>query len=160
MPPKEFVKGLPPKRPPTSFAAWKLTKAKPASELPVRVYMSYDSNGEGRRLRAETSPPTVLSIAGSDSGGGAGIQADLKTFAACGVFGCSAITALTAQNTRGVSGVYNIPSNFLRQQIDAVLDDLPVSIVKTGLLPDVEVDSDVSPLSQQFNLQRGKSCTA
>ena len=85
------------------------------------------------------SPPVVLTVAGSDSGGGAGIQADLKTFAACGVFGCSAISALTAQNTHGVSGIFGVPEEFLRKQIDAVLDDLPVSVIKTGVLPDVQV---------------------
>lgn len=92
------------------------------------------------RQRTCVSPPVVLTIAGSDSGGGAGVQADLKTFAACGVFGCSAISALTAQNTHGVSGIFNIPEAFLRQQLDAVLNDLPVSVVKTGVLPDVQVN--------------------
>ena len=85
------------------------------------------------------SPPVVLTVAGSDSGGGAGIQADLKTFAACGVFGCSAISALTAQNTLGVFGIFTVPEDFLRKQLDAVLDDLSVSVVKTGVLPDVQV---------------------
>ena len=68
--------------------------------------------------------PVALTIAGSDSSGGAGIQADLKTFAACGVYGASAITALTAQNTRGVTGVYPVPAGFVTEQIDAVFDDL------------------------------------
>lgn len=89
--------------------------------------------------RIQNDAPVVLTIAGSDSGGGAGIQADLKTFAACGVFGCSAVTALTAQNTYGVSGIHAIPIDFLQQQLDAVLDDLPVSVIKTGVLPNPEV---------------------
>ena len=84
----------------------------------------------------------VLTIAGSDSGGGAGIQADLKTFAALGCFGLSAITALTAQNTQGVAGIHAPPPEFLATQIDTVLDDIGVHAVKIGMLhaePIVEV---------------------
>ena len=77
---------------------------------------------------------TALTIAGSDSGGGAGIQADLKTFAALGVFGTSAITALTAQNTVAVTGVHLAPSEFVVAQIDAVVTDLGCDAVKTGML--------------------------
>jgi hydroxymethylpyrimidine/phosphomethylpyrimidine kinase len=76
----------------------------------------------------------VLTIAGSDSGGGAGIQADLKTFAALGCYGMSAVTALTAQNTVTVEGIYKVPANFVVQQIDAVLNDIGVDSVKTGML--------------------------
>lgn len=83
--------------------------------------------------------PRVLTIAGSDSGGGAGIQADLKTCLACGVFGASAVTALTSQNTHGVHGVQPISASFLRQQIDDVLSDIGADVVKTGMLPSVEV---------------------
>ncbi len=81
----------------------------------------------------------ALTIAGSDSGGGAGIQADLKTFSALGAYGCSAITALTAQNTQGVQGIFPIPADFVRQQIDSVFSDLAVDAVKIGMLgmPDV-----------------------
>jgi hydroxymethylpyrimidine/phosphomethylpyrimidine kinase len=78
--------------------------------------------------------PRVLSIAGSDSGGGAGIQADLKTFAALGVYGTSVITALTAQNTRGVFGVHEVPLDFVGAQIDAVFSDFHVAAVKIGML--------------------------
>jgi hydroxymethylpyrimidine/phosphomethylpyrimidine kinase len=77
---------------------------------------------------------TALTIAGSDSGGGAGIQADLKTFAALGVYGTSAITALTAQNTVRVEGVYPIPSDFVARQIDAVVKDIGADAIKTGML--------------------------
>ena len=77
---------------------------------------------------------TALTIAGSDSGGGAGIQADLKTFAAFGVYGTSAITALTAQNTVAVSGVHLAPPEFVVAQIDAVVTDLGCDAVKTGML--------------------------
>ncbi len=76
----------------------------------------------------------ALTIAGSDSGGGAGIQADLKTFAAHGVYGTSAITALTAQNTRGVMGVHAVPAEFVTQQIEAVAGDIGCDAVKTGML--------------------------
>jgi hydroxymethylpyrimidine/phosphomethylpyrimidine kinase len=80
------------------------------------------------------SPPVALTIAGSDSGGGAGIQADLKTFAAHGVFGTSVITALTAQNTAKVRAVRPVEPDFVAEQLAAVLDDLPVAAVKTGML--------------------------
>lgn len=76
----------------------------------------------------------ALTIAGSDSGGGAGVQADLKTFTVFRVFGMSAITALTAQNTCGITGVHAIPATFVRQQIDAVVSDIGVDAVKTGML--------------------------
>jgi hydroxymethylpyrimidine/phosphomethylpyrimidine kinase len=76
----------------------------------------------------------ALTIAGSDSGGGAGIQADLKTFAALGVYGCSVIAALTAQNTRAVTQVLELPADFVRAQIDAVFADLDVKAVKIGML--------------------------
>src|SRR5580698_5276964 len=78
--------------------------------------------------------PVALTIAGSDSSGGAGIQADLKTFAAFGVYGASVITALTAQNTRGVSGIHEVPADFVTAQLDAVFDDLDVAAVKIGMV--------------------------
>jgi hydroxymethylpyrimidine/phosphomethylpyrimidine kinase len=78
--------------------------------------------------------PIALTIAGSDSGGGAGIQADLKTFHAFGVFGTSAVTAITVQNTRGVSGVHAIPIDIVQAQIRAVATDLPPAACKTGML--------------------------
>jgi hydroxymethylpyrimidine/phosphomethylpyrimidine kinase len=92
---------------------------------------------------AEADPefeyPRVLSIAGSDSGGGAGIQADLKTFAALGCYGMTAITALTAQNTQGVRAIHGVPAQMLRDQIDAVMDDIGADAVKIGMLhsPDI-----------------------
>ncbi len=87
--------------------------------------------------------PRALSIAGSDSGAGAGIQADLKTFAARGVYGCTVITALTAQNTRGVRAVMPVPAAFVRAQIEAVLEDFGADAVKTGMLHDAEVVTTV-----------------
>ena len=78
--------------------------------------------------------PVALTIAGSDSSGGAGIQADLKTFAALGVYGASVITALTAQNTSGVTGIHLVPADFVTAQIDAVFSDLDVKAVKIGMV--------------------------
>jgi len=76
----------------------------------------------------------AVTIAGSDSGGGAGIQADIKTFSALGVYGASVITALTAQNTLGVTGIHDVPADFVTAQIDAVFSDLKVNAVKIGML--------------------------
>src|SRR4029077_6034133 len=78
--------------------------------------------------------PIAVTIAGSDSGGGAGIQADLKTFSALGVYGASVITALTAQNTTSVTGIHDVPPDFIAAQIDAVFSDLKVGAVKIGML--------------------------
>lgn len=80
--------------------------------------------------------PIALTIAGSDSSGGAGIQADLKTFTVLGVYGASIVTALTAQNTRGVQGVHGVPAAFITQQFESVLSDLKVCAAKTGMLAD------------------------
>ena len=86
----------------------------------------------------------VLTIAGSDSGGGAGIQADLKTFARFGVFGASVITAVTAQNTQGVRGWERVSPALVRAQIDAVAEDLRPAAIKSGMLGDAEVVSAVA----------------
>ncbi len=88
----------------------------------------------GRRPAPEAPISRVLTIASSDSGGGAGIQADLKAFARCGAHGMSAIVALTAQNTRGVTAIHEVPPEFARAQIDAVLDDIGADAAKTGML--------------------------
>jgi hydroxymethylpyrimidine/phosphomethylpyrimidine kinase len=87
--------------------------------------------------------PIALTIAGSDSSGGAGIQADLKTFAAFGVYGASVITALTAQNTQGVSGIHQVPADFVTAQIDAVFSDLEVKAVKIGMVAQRSVISAI-----------------
>ena len=89
--------------------------------------------------------PIAVTIAGSDSGGGAGIQADLKTFSALGVYGASVIAALTAQNTRGVTGIHDVPAEFVTAQIDAVFSDLDVGAVKIGMVsqpPAIEAIAD------------------
>jgi hydroxymethylpyrimidine/phosphomethylpyrimidine kinase len=88
---------------------------------------------------ANSDTKVALTIAGSDSGGGAGIQADLKTFQAFGVFGTSAVTAVTAQNTRGVQDVHSVPVAVVRNQIDAVAQDLAPAAVKTGMLATTEL---------------------
>ena len=91
----------------------------------------------------------ALTIAGSDSSGGAGIQADLKTFAAFGVYGASVVTALTAQNTRGVTGIHLVPADFVTAQIDAVFSDLAVNAVKIGMVAQVAtIDAIVAGLTQ------------
>ena len=83
--------------------------------------------------------PIALTIAGSDSGGGAGIQADLKSFSANRVYGASVITALTSQNTLGVTGIHDVPADFITAQLDAVFSDLRVDAVKIGMLSQVPV---------------------
>lgn len=88
-------------------------------------------------LVTSSTTPITLSIAGSDSGGGAGIQADIKAISATGGYACTAITALTAQNTLGVQGISPVPTDFIRQQIDSVFNDLKVRAVKVGMLGDV-----------------------
>ncbi len=95
-------------------------------------------------ISSETLTSIALTIAGSDSGGGAGIQADLKAFAALGVYGCSAITSLTAQNTLGVQGVLPIPPEFVAAQIDSVLTDIHVGAIKTGMLATAEIINAVA----------------
>ena len=94
----------------------------------------------------------VLSIAGSDSGGGAGIQADLKTFSALGCYGMTAITALTAQNTQGVRAIHGVPADFLRAQIDAVVEDIGVDAVKIGMLHAPEVVQVVADAIRRHRL--------
>ncbi|WP_027460180.1 hydroxymethylpyrimidine/phosphomethylpyrimidine kinase family protein [Deinococcus murrayi] len=98
------------------------------------------------------SPPVALTIAGSDSGGGAGVQADLKTFEAWGVFGTSALTLVTAQNTRGVAAAFPLPPELIAAQIEAVLDDFPVAAVKTGALGRAEAVRAVAQVLRGRNL--------
>jgi hydroxymethylpyrimidine/phosphomethylpyrimidine kinase len=93
--------------------------------------------------------PIALTIAGSDSSGGAGIQADLKTFAALGVYGASVITALTAQNTTGVNGIHQVPAEFITAQIDAVFSDLAVGAVKIGMVAQpASIDAIIAGLTR------------
>jgi hydroxymethylpyrimidine/phosphomethylpyrimidine kinase len=85
-------------------------------------------------MTTTAQPPTALTIAGSDSGGGAGLQADLKTFLACRVHGMSAVTAITVQNSLGVSGVYELPPHAVAEQIESVAADIGIGAAKTGML--------------------------
>ena len=104
-----------------------------------------------------TTPTTryarVLSIAGSDSGGGAGIQADLKTFAALGCYGMTAITALTAQNTVGVQGIHPVPAAFLKAQLQSVIEDIGVDAVKIGMLHAPEIVEVVAWAIDHYQLK-------
>ncbi len=98
--------------------------------------------------------PRVLTIAGSDSGGGAGIQADVKTMSALGCYGMTAITALTAQNTLGVQAIQSLPASFLKAQLQSVLDDIGVDTVKIGMLHSPEVVEVVTWAIDHYQLQR------
>ncbi|HZF12590.1 MAG TPA: bifunctional hydroxymethylpyrimidine kinase/phosphomethylpyrimidine kinase, partial [Thermoanaerobaculia bacterium] len=101
-------------------------------------------NRQPHDLRDPRTPPRLLTIAGSDSGGGAGLQADLKAFAAHGVYGMSAVTAVTVQNTRGVTAVHPVPPAIVAAQIDAVLDDIGADAVKIGMLGEAAVVAAVA----------------
>jgi len=98
-------------------------------------------------------PPVALTIAGSDSGGGAGIQADLKTFAALGVHGTSAITAITAQNTVGVTDILELPTTLVRAQIAAVVEDIGVQATKTGMLSSAAIIDTVAQAIEDYALR-------
>jgi hydroxymethylpyrimidine/phosphomethylpyrimidine kinase len=99
------------------------------------------------------TPPVVLSIAATDSGGGAGLAADLATFAALGVHGACVVTAVTAQDTLGVRAVHRVPLVAVEAQLDAVLEDLPVAAVKTGMLASAEV---VRLVAERISVRRGE----
>ncbi len=99
---------------------------------------------------ARAVTPNVLTIAGSDSGGGAGIQADLKAFSALGAYGASAITALTAQNTHGVTAVHAPPAEFMTAQLDAVFSDLRIDAVKLGMLANADIVRAVAAALRRY----------
>lgn len=105
------------------------------------------------QLTAADRTPVALTIAGSDSSGGAGIQADLKTFTALGVYGASVLTALTAQSTSGVRGILSVPPDFIRQQIDAVAGDIKIGAVKTGMLNDRAAVVTVANAVKRYDLR-------
>jgi hydroxymethylpyrimidine/phosphomethylpyrimidine kinase len=100
-----------------------------------------------------TRPPVALTIAGSDPSGGAGIQADLKTFSALGVYGTAVITALTAQNTRGVTGVHVVPASFVTQQLETLAADVRLDAIKIGMLANAEI---VAAVGDFLRSRRGK----
>ncbi len=99
-----------------------------------------------------TGPPVALTIAGSDSGGGAGLQADLRTFTACGVHGCVAVTAVTVQNSLGVTGVVEIPPSTVADQIRSVVTDIGVAAVKTGMLASAAIISAVAEVCDEVGI--------
>ncbi len=99
-------------------------------------------------------PKRVLTIAGSDSGGGAGIQADLKTITVLGAFGMSVVTALTAQNTRGVYGIHDVPPEFVGAQFDAVATDIGIDAAKTGMLATSDVIRIVARKIRQYRIEK------
>lgn len=94
----------------------------------------------------------VMSIAGSDSGGGAGIEADIKTFAALGLHGTCVITAVTAQNTQGVISIHELPIKIIKDQIDAILSDMSVVWIKTGMLPSSQIIHEIAHIVKHYNL--------
>ena len=104
-------------------------------------------------IRAMERFKRVLSVAGSDSGGGAGIQADLKTIAACGCYGMTAITAVTVQNTQGVRGVHAVPADVVAGQIDAVLEDIGADAVKLGMLPSEAIIVETARLIRKYGVR-------
>lgn len=110
-------------------------------------------NSHTHRTTPATRYARVLSIAGSDSGGGAGIQADLKTFAALGCYGMTAITALTAQNTVGVQGIHPVPAAFLKAQLQSVIEDIGVDAVKIGMLHAPEIVEVVAWAIDHYQLK-------
>jgi len=128
-----FTAAIPARRPVVIVSAGGATGRRAGGGARERARAGGDRT---RRRRGAVHLPRALTIAGSDSGAGAGIQADLKTFAACGVYGTSVVAALTAQSTRGVDAVLAVPPSFVRAQLDAVLDDVGADAVKTGMLLD------------------------
>ena len=103
-------------------------------------------------MNVKKSYPTVLSIAGSDSGGGAGIQADLKTFSSLGVYGATAITAITAQNTQGVHSQFALPPQMVYDQIIAVVEDIHPSVIKIGMLSNLQVATVVADALERYSI--------
>ena len=103
-------------------------------------------------MTTPSRPPTALTIAGSDSGGGAGLQADLKTFLTCRVHGMSAVTAVTVQNSLGVSGVYELPSQAVAEQIESVVTDIGVDAAKTGMLASAPIMTAIAQAVQRLDV--------
>lgn len=98
----------------------------------------------------QKQPPISLTIAGSDSGGGAGIQADIKAMSATGSFACSVITAVTAQNTQGVSAIHSIPTDIVEAQLESVFSDMPIEAVKIGMLSDANTITMIARVLKKY----------
>jgi hydroxymethylpyrimidine/phosphomethylpyrimidine kinase len=128
-----------------------LTAAAPTAAAVVLLHRETDGAG-GLTPGKEEQVKKALTIAGSDSGGGAGIQADLKTFAALGVYGMSALTAVTAQNTVGVHGAVELPPEFVGRQIDAVMQDIGADAVKTGMLSSAAIVRVVAAKVREYKI--------
>lgn len=107
-------------------------------------------------VTSSETPPRALTVAGSDSGGGAGLEADLRTFTACGVHGCVAVTAVTVQNSLGVTGVHEIPAAIVAAQIEAVVTDIGVGAAKTGMLASAEIIRAVAAACDRVDIGRGR----
>lgn len=114
---------------------------------------SHISSHSSSQILPDSATPIVLTIAGSDSGGGAGIQADIKAMSATGSYSCSVITAITSQNTLGVSAIFPIPIEHIETQLDAVFTDLNVVAVKVGMLADSEIIKTVAAKIKQYRPQ-------
>ena len=128
----------------------------PQSATGVRYRVNESSpSGGPAKPPSPARPPVALTIAGSDSGGGAGIQADLKTFQAFGIFGASAVTAVTAQNTVGVSSIHYVPAGMVRDQIRAVAADLAPKAVKSGMLASADIVRCVAQSISEHGLESG-----
>ncbi|MDK9736444.1 bifunctional hydroxymethylpyrimidine kinase/phosphomethylpyrimidine kinase [Vibrio sp. D404a] len=112
--------------------------------------MTQNSNTQNNIQSIPSDTPIVLTIAGSDSGGGAGIQADIKAMSATGSFACSVITAITSQNTQGVSAIFPIPLDHVSSQLDAVFSDLNIAAVKVGMLADSNIIKVVADKIKQY----------
>lgn len=114
--------------------------------------MTLPSRPTGGQCHATMSIPVALTIAGSDSGGGAGIQADIKAMQANGVFAASVITAITAQNTVAVTDALDLPPSLIRSQVEAVMTDLPVAAAKTGMLSSIDIITTVAAAVRDFRI--------
>ena len=114
--------------------------------MAIRPYRAYRAERNMKKI--------ILTIAGSDTSGGAGVQADLKTITCLGGYGMTVITALTAQNPSKVRGIFSVPGDFVAAQLDALLDDLPVDAVKTGMLPNRECIEIVADRVQRYGLKK------
>ena len=123
-------------------------------DLNLSLFIHLGDGLLGRRMARASSIPRAMTIAGSDSGGGAGIQADLKTFAALGVYGTSVVTAVTAQNTVGVTSTHEIPVEMVAAQIEAVISDIGVDAVKTGMLSSRATIETVAREMNHFRVDR------
>ena len=135
---------------PDAEAAAHAERTLPHLRVPARMHTNIrQAKAAGLQGSSGANVPRVLVVAGSDSGGGAGIQADIKSCMACGAYASTAITALTVQNTQGVHGVHTPPVDILRGQMSAVLDDIGADVIKTGMLPDAASVRAVAEAVQQ-----------